>query len=170
VFPFTLRNWVVAKKLVLISDGLGGATVLLNVPRGIDSQIYLAAYRGGITNSLAVLWRIAVEHPAGVLSLQVEKLGFTLGMVHWFKPYRPHPELVAITLLYFAMLLLWRPLRRSELWPLHAFVVSHWASMALTSPWNYGYRMILPPYIYTCTLAVASASALVMNARSVRPQ
>jgi hypothetical protein len=160
VLPFTLRNWLVAKKLVLISDGLGGAMVVLNVPPGVDPQPYLAGYNGGITNSIGVLWRLFVEHPAGVVALQIKKLGFTLGMVHWFDGYRVHPELIAATALYLAMLICSRQMRSAALWPLHAFVVSHWASMALTSPWNYGYRMILPPYVYTTTLAVAAAVAL----------
>jgi len=33
--------------------------------------------------------------------------------------------------------------------------------MALTSPWNYGYRLILPPFVFTSMLAVAAAMARV---------
>ena len=168
VLPFTIRNWVVARRLVLISDGLGGGFIVHNVPPGVDAATYLNSYTGGIGNSLAVLWRVAIEHPVAVASLQLQKLGFTLGMVHWFDGYRPHPELAAITLLYLLMMVMSPVMRRTEVWPIHAFVLSHVASMALTSPWNYGYRLILPPFVYTTTLSVAAASALLMNVQARR--
>jgi hypothetical protein len=52
--------------------------------------------------------------------------------------------------------------------PIHAFVLSHVASMALTSPWNYGYRLILPPFVYTTTLSVAAAAAMLINVQARR--
>jgi hypothetical protein len=168
VLPFTIRNWVVARKLVLISDSLGGTFIVHNVPPAVDPQLYLSGYGGGIVASFGVLWRLVVEHPAAVASLQFQKLGFTLGMVHWFGDYRPHPEMVAITVLYLVMLATSSVLRSPPLWPVHAFVVSHWASMALTSPWNYGYRLILPPFVYTTTLSVAAASSMLWPALSRR--
>ena len=79
-------------------------------------------------------------------------------MIHWFEGYRPHPELLAVTFLYVVMLVTSKTMRRPELWPVHAFVFSHWGSMMLTSPWNYGYRMILPAYVYTSTLSVAASA------------
>ena len=161
VMPFTLRNWIVARQLVLISGGLGGTFIVHNTPPGIDPQMFMARYSGGIFNGLAVLAQIAVEQPGAFFALQMQKLGFTLGMTHWFGDYRPHPELIAITALYVVMLLLSTSLRGASLWPMHAFVVSHWASMALTSPWNYGYRLILPPFVFTSMLAVAAAMARV---------
>jgi hypothetical protein len=88
-------------------------------------------------------------------------------MVHWFEGYRPHPELLAVSGLYLLTLCFSATMRRAELWPVHAFVASHWASMLLTSPWNYGYRLILPPYVYTTALSVAAAAALVFSARAV---
>ena len=168
LLPFTIRNWIVARRLVLISDGLGGGFIEHGVPPGIDAAPYLNSYTGGIGNSLVVLWRVVIEHPVAVASLQLQKLGFSLGMVHWFDGFRPHPELAAITLLYLLMIVLSPVMRRPEVWPIHAFVVSHVASMALTSPWNYGYRLILPPFVYTTTLSVAAASAMLMNVQARR--
>lgn len=159
VLPFTIRNWVVARKLVLISDSLGGGFIVHNVPTQIDPAIYMRGYGGGVVASAGVLWGILVDHPAEMLSLQVQKLGFTLGMVHWFGDYRPHPELVAISVLYLVMIAASPAMRDTAMWPVHAFVLAHVASMGLTSPWNYGYRLILPPYVYTTTFAVAAAAA-----------
>jgi hypothetical protein len=159
VAPFTIRNWVVAKKLVLISDSLGGGFIVHSLPRHVDPAPYLQSFGGGVVGSAGVLWRILMDHPGEVLALQVQKLGFTLGMVHWFSDYRPHPELVAINVLYLVSIVLSPVMRSATMWPVHAFVLAHVASMALTSPWNYGYRLILPPYIYTTTFSVAAAAA-----------
>lgn len=166
VLPFTLRNWIVAKQFVLLSSGQGAAVIEHNVPKPLDPMPYINAFRSGEAGTVAVLWRLLLEHPAAFLGLQMKKLGFTLGMIQWFDGYRPHPELLAVTALYLAMLVISRTMRRPELWPVHAFVASHWASMALTSPWNYGYRLILPPYIYTTTLSCAAAVAWL---RAMRP-
>ena len=159
VAPFTLRNWLVSRQLVLISDSLGGGFIAHALPPHIDPSPYMQGYGGGVIGSAGVLWRILMEHPGEVLSLQWQKLGFTLGMVHWFGDYRPHPELAAVTALYLVMILVSPTMRSMVLWPVHAFVLAHVASMALTSPWNYGYRLILPPYVYTTTFSVAAAVA-----------
>jgi hypothetical protein len=90
-------------------------------------------------------------------------------MIHWFQPYRPHPELIAITALYALTLIFSAKMRNPDLWPVHAFVASHWASMALTSPWNYGYRLILPPFVYTTALSVAAAWSFGVKPGIVRP-
>jgi hypothetical protein len=166
VAPFTIRNWVVANKVVLISDSLGGGFIVHNVPASIDPQAYMAGYPGGIIPSLSVLARIAVEHPAEMLAGQVKKFGFSLGMVHWYEGYRPHPELIAVTLLYLLTTVLSPIMRSPQLWPVHAFVLAHVASMGLTSPWNYGYRLILPPFLYTSTLAVAAAADILARRRA----
>lgn len=169
VAPFTLRNWIVSRKLVLISDSLGAGFIVYTVPPPVDPSVYLSGYSGGIVNSAAVLWRIFWDQPAAFVSWQVEKLGFTLGMVHWFDGYRPHPELIAITVLYLLMLVASPMLRSPMLWPVHAFVVAHVVSMGLTIPWNYGYRLILPPFVYTSTFAVAAAVAWMRPALAPPP-
>jgi hypothetical protein len=65
--------------------------------------------------------------------------------------------LIGVTVLYLVALVASPAMRRPQLWPVHAFVGAHWASMLLTSPWNYGYRMILPPFVFTTALAAAAA-------------
>ena len=163
IAPFTIRNWIVSRKLVLISDSLGGGFIIHNTPPGFDPAAYLTGFSGGVVASIGVLWRILIEHPSEFLSLQIRKLGFTLGMVHWYTDYRPHPELVAISALYLVMLVLSPMLRRAALWPVHAFVLAHVASMGMTAPWNYGYRLILPGFVYTTTFSVAAAAAWLLK-------
>jgi hypothetical protein len=164
VLPFTVRNWIVSRQLVLLSSGQGGAVIVHAVPPPLDPAPYLDAYQAGAT-TIGVLWRLLADHPAEVAALQFKKLGFTLGMVHWFDGYRPHPEMVAVTILYISMMFASRSMRHPGLWPVHAFVGSHWASMLLTSPWNYGYRLILPAYVYTTALSVAAATGVMLAGR-----
>ena len=168
VMPFTIRNWIVSKQFVLISSGQGGAVIEHNVPKPIDPAPYIDAFRSGAASTVSVLWRVFIEHPSEMIALQFKKLGFTAGMIHWYEGYRPHPELLAVSFLYVAMLVMSKTMRRPELWPVHAFVFSHWGSMMLTSPWNYGYRMILPAYVYTTTLSVAAAVALMQSYRTAQ--
>jgi hypothetical protein len=82
-------------------------------------------------------------------------------MVQWYGGYRPHPELVAVTLLYISTIIASKAMRARMLWPVHLFVVAHVASMSLTMPWNYGYRLIIPPFAYTSALSAAAACSLV---------
>ena len=168
VLPFTARNWIVSRQPVLISSGQERAVVVLNVPPSIEPRPYVALVESGQSGTIGALWRIASDHPREFAAFQVYKLGFTLGMVHWFKPYRPHPELVAVTVLYLVMLVAAKPMRSAELWPVHAFIASHWASMALTSPWNYGYRMILPAFVYMTPLSIAAACTFGFGAKGIR--
>ena len=162
-----IRNWVVASRLVLVSDGLGGGVLKYNIPESVDPAPYLAAYTGGIFSSAIILARIAFEHPWQFAATQIEKFGFTLGMTHWHEGYRPHPELVMFSALYIAMFFFSRTLRQPAFWPAHVFVVCHVLSMALTSPWNYGYRLILPAYVLMAPLSVGAACALALGKRGV---
>jgi len=169
VLPFTARNWMVSNQFVLVSSGQERTVVLLNVPPPIDPQPYVDLVASGRTGTIGALWHVASDHPGAFAALQLRKFGFTLGMIHWFQPYRPHPELIAITALYVLTLIFSPKMRNPDLWPVHAFVASHWASMALTSPWNYGYRLILPPFVYTTALSMAAAWPLGVKAGVARP-
>jgi hypothetical protein len=161
IAPVTLRNLVVSGRPVLISEGLGGTFIKYNVPASADPAVYAVRYTGSVWSGLGVLARIAWDHPVDLLRTQGRKLGFSLGMVHWYGGYRPHPELVAVTLLYVATLIASSTMRTRALWPVHLFVLAHLAGMGLTMPWNYGYRLIIPPFVYTTTLATAAAYSLV---------
>jgi dolichyl-phosphate-mannose-protein mannosyltransferase len=161
IAPVTLRNWIVAHRFVLISDGLGESFIKYNLPPSVDPSRYLAQFHGGVASGLRVLARIAWDHPLDVLAIQGKKLGFSLGMIQWFDGYRPHPELVAVTLLYIATCMGSKAMRARTLWPVHLFVLAHLASMGLTMPWNYGYRLIIPPFVLTSVLSASAACSIV---------
>jgi hypothetical protein len=56
--------------------------------------------------------------------------------------------LIATSLLYFASIALIRGMRTAASLPLHFFVLTHVATLMLTMPSNYGYRMILPAFVF----------------------
>lgn len=161
VAPVTARNVIVAHRFVVISDFGGSALIYFNMPASVSAAQYGDRFRGTVGSGLKIVAQIAWDHPLAMLGVQARKLGFSLGMIHWAGGYRPHPELIAVTMLYVAMCIVFQPMRQRALWPIHLFVLAHLASMPLTLPWNYGYRMILPPFVYTSALSVAAACSFV---------
>jgi hypothetical protein len=54
---------------------------------------------------------------------------------------------VITSVLYLASLVLLRDARRPAAWLLHGFIFTHLATLLLTMPSNYGYRMVLSMYL-----------------------
>jgi dolichyl-phosphate-mannose-protein mannosyltransferase len=160
-----LRNIVVAHRWVLVSDVQSSSVLTYNIPASVSAAEYGARWRGTFGSAFYVISQMAWEHPRAMLGVALTKIGFSLGMIHWAGGYRPHPELIAITALYLTMCLVSASMRSRPLWPVHLFVVVHVASMLLTMPWNYGYRMILPPFVFTTTVGVAAFTSWAINRR-----
>ena len=132
--------------------------VLLNVPPPIDPQPYVdLVVPSGSTGTIGALWRVAVDHPGPFLALQLRKLRLHARHGALVSTVSAAPRTLAITALYALTLMFSARMRNPEFWPVHVFVATHWASMALTSPWNYGYRLILPPFVFTTALSMAAA-------------
>jgi hypothetical protein len=165
IAPVTLRNLLVSHRLVLVSDVPSASVLTYNIPASLSAAEYGARWRGTFGSALKVVAEMAWEHPLAMLGVFVKKLGFSLCMTQWITGYRPHPELVAVTALYLGMCIVSKRMRDRVLWPVHLFVVVHLASMMLTLPWNYGYRLIIPPFVYTSTLSVAALWSVVQTRR-----
>jgi hypothetical protein len=155
--PITIRNYLMSGRAVLITAGQGATFVAYNMP--VDDKMYFKGFDGTLFNSALILIRMFVDHPVASLQNYGTKLGFSLGMVHWMGSGTFHPELVATSLLYFAGFVLLRPMRSIAALPLHAFVFTHVATLMLTMPSNYGYRMILPAFVFMSLAAGALAIA-----------
>ena len=67
---------------------------------------------------------------------------------------------------YLLAVLLVPAARSAPTWPIHAFVAAHMAGLVLTMPSNYGYRLLLPMYVFFPIFASAAAFAA---ARRVLP-
>jgi hypothetical protein len=162
VAPVTWRNYIVSGHPVLISGGLGETFITFNLPPTVDPRPYRAMFTGGVGSSFVVILRLVREYPLEILRIQLDKLSFSLGLVQTHQGYRSHPELVAASVVYAILLAGWKAMRAPAMWPIHLFVLAHLAGMALTQPWTYGYRMILPPFVYTSALSAGAVTSLVL--------
>jgi hypothetical protein len=147
VLPATARNYVAAGEPVLISTSPTTSFINYNTPPNVDERFYRELYLSGRFSAPAVLARIVIEHPLDSLRGAAVKLGFSLGLLQLMGGYL-HPELVAASFGYILALLLCPAARSMKTWPVHAFVLAHLAGMVLSMPSNYGYRMILPMYLF----------------------
>lgn len=167
IAPVTVRNWLVARRFVMIADVPARVLDLLqNLPSTVEASPYIAQFRGTMSSGLRVLAQVTWDHPLAMSAFHSRKLGFSLGMIQWFGGYRPHPELVGVSALYVGMCFASSRMRDRSVWPIHLFVVTHLASMIITIPWNYGYRLILPPFVYTTTLATAALASWLLSRSS----
>ncbi|HUQ89934.1 MAG TPA: glycosyltransferase family 39 protein, partial [Vicinamibacterales bacterium] len=153
ISPFTYRNYVMSGKAVLITDGQARTFIDYNLPPSppadrAKNQKYLEDFRNSNFSAVVILLRILWDYPMLTLSNWGTKAGFGFGMVHWMGSGTPHPELVITSALYLAALLFVRDARRMAAWLVHGFIFTHLATLLLTMPSNYGYRMVLSMYLF----------------------
>jgi len=161
----TIRNYLVAGSPVLICETPAHMFVQYNVPPAVDARPYMYAYGGGVGSAARVLARIILDHPLRWAAVALTKIGFSFGLLSLLGG-RVHPELVAASVGYLAALV-WLPAARaSATWPVHGFVAAHLAGMVLSMPTIYGYRLILPMYLFLPmfgALVVAAAATRIRN-------
>jgi hypothetical protein len=170
VLSLTLaRNYAVSGEPVLITSGQQWSFVLHNLPGSVDVA---KEYRdsmdnlgGGYTATVILLARLARNYPADAFSNVLVKTGFSFGMVHWLGS-NFHPELLLLSAGYLASLVLFPAARRIAAWPVHLFVATHLVTMILTMPSIYGYRLILPMYLFFAAFAGLAGSQLWLKAWS----
>jgi 4-amino-4-deoxy-L-arabinose transferase-like glycosyltransferase len=144
----TLRNYIVAGSPVLISEGQSRSFVMYNLPGTPDAMDrYLGVHKGTLASTAAILFRIMVEQPRAFFTNVGIKVGFSFGALE-LMGQRHHPELILASLGYLGAIVLLPSARSPRTWPIHAFVVSHLAGMVASMPSIYGYRLILPMYIF----------------------
>jgi hypothetical protein len=148
ISPITIRNYVVSGSPVLVTAAQGRSFIYYALPQVTpQTKKYFEDFAGGNLSSITMLVRIFWEYPGETLGGWVHKIGFSLGMVHWAEGISPHPELVATSILYLAAIVILRPSRSLPALMIHAFVFTHLATLLLSLPWNYGYRLVLPMYL-----------------------
>ena len=163
----TVRNYIVAGTPTLISDNLPlRSFVIYNLPDTPDADArYLKPYTGTLGSATRILFRIMVDHPYAFFRLVSIKVGFSLGLLQWMGQ-KFHPELFAPAIGYLVSLVLVPSARRVATWPIHGFVISHLAAMALSMPSNYGYRLILPMHLFFSMFAVALVERVALGEKS----
>ncbi len=151
--PITLRNYWMSGQAVLITSGQAVSFVLYNMPT--SDRGHFAGFDGSLVSAAKILVRMFVAYPVESLRNYGVKAGFSLGMVHWMGAGTVHPELMITSALFFVGLA-WLPGMRSlSALPMLAFLFTHLATMTLTMPSNYGYRMLLPMFLFMALVAGA---------------
>lgn len=153
------RNHVVAGEARMFRNVPASLMVEFNLPDVPGAaERYLNHYDGTLAYVGKALFRILVEHPGEFLIQRVGlKLAFSFGVLNVMHQ-NFHPELVLASLGYLLAIVLLPSARRPLTWPIHAFVAAHLSAMVLTMPSNYGYRLILPMYIFFTIFGVALAA------------
>jgi 4-amino-4-deoxy-L-arabinose transferase-like glycosyltransferase len=159
VSPATIRNYIAAGSPVLICDPPVAGFINYNLPPNVDAKQYPARFSSTTLSVAAILVDIAVHYPMDTLRSVTTKVGFSLGLVQWMGG-KWHPELLLASAGYVIAVLLIPSARAAATWPIHAFVIAHLAGMVITMPSNYGYRLILPMYLFFPLFAARAASEL----------
>jgi len=148
VAPITVRNYLVSGRVVLVTEGQGRTFIDYNLPPGDSASHvkYYEAFTGSNLSAARTLLWILWDHPASTLRQWGEKLGFSLGMVHW-KGSSPHPELLITSLLYAVAIVWLQSARTLAAMFVHAFIGTHLLTLLLSMPWNYGYRLLLAMFL-----------------------
>ena len=145
-----LRNYLVSGRPVLITSGQEWSFVLHNLPSNDLLGFYqnrMASLGGGYRATTMVLAEMLWSHPAAFLYGVWLKILFSLGMLHLMGG-NVHPELMALSAGYLGSVIFCRAARQFGAWPAHLFIASHLVAMTLSMPGIYGYRLILPMYLF----------------------
>jgi hypothetical protein len=143
LLPFTLRNWLVSGKIVLLVNSWIQIPYFLYAPEEPNRATLVS----GLGEALQQAWRMAAERPMHVLIIELRKLGFTFGWLRLGPPGEPATwDFIVLSLLFVTALIL-RRIPRNVALVVSAFAVSHVVSMVLAAPWSYVYKPILPLHL-----------------------
>lgn len=143
LFPFALRNWIMAHKLVVLVDSWIMLPYFLyppGQPNPIDG-------RPGLLEALRMVADIVRSRPVDVMVTELKKVAFTLGMTKVFGSWEAvYVDLLVLPVLFGVSLVLRRVPAMLAV-TLGAFAVSHLLAMVLAAPWTYGYKSIVPLHL-----------------------
>jgi hypothetical protein len=157
VSPFTIRNWIVARKFVLLVSSFIMLPFFLTPPEKEATDILWEGRLPSFFESLRLSARIISRHPLDVLWLEFRKVAFTFGFTQFGPAGGVGLPRSFIILTALVALALWsRRVPRPVAKVLIVFGLSHLAAVVLGTPWTYGYKTILPLHL----LFLASAAFL----------
>jgi len=153
--PFTIRNWVVAHKLVPLMSSYVMLPYFLYGPGQTPDR---PIGDGTVPGSIRAFFDILTYAPVRSLWLELRKVIFTLGYTPAFSGYRVDLSLLLILIpIAFFAAAKWKRIPRPMLIAILAFATSHLTAMVIAAPWTYGYKTILPFHLL---LAVGAAFLL----------
>jgi hypothetical protein len=142
IAPFTIRNWIVAHKLVPLMSSYVILPVFLFGPGQNPDQ---SLGDGTISGSIRAFLSILAHAPGRSLWLEIRKVLFTLGFTQVFDGFNINSSILLILVpVAFLMAARARRIPRPMLIAIGTFAVSHLVAMVVAAPWTYGYKTILP--------------------------
>ncbi|MBP7776988.1 MAG: hypothetical protein KA371_07665 [Acidobacteria bacterium] len=144
--PFAIRNWIMSGKAVVLVSSWIQLPYFLVPPEVTPNPVpAMFSHTPSMFESVVAAGSLVLADPLGVLGLELRKVAFSLGMTHWGMPGGSvlHPELLVLTALFCAVLLV-RRLPSDVRLVVATFAVSHLIAMVMAAPWTYGYKTILP--------------------------
>ena len=146
--PFTIRNWIVSHKFVLLVSTIVEIPHFLFIggepaPVAPGSLVYGNGELVSLSDSLRLFARLYMSAPLHFTWMELRKVLFTLG--YSVGPHDIHmPMYLFLFPLLFALALWLRRVPRPMAAALLAFCASHMMAMVMAAPWTYGYKTMLP--------------------------
>jgi hypothetical protein len=146
IAPFTIRNWVVSGKPVLLVDGAINLPLYITPPGAPKAAFAYGA--GGLTGTggaLLMCIRYFLAHPVLTVMTELRKVGFTFGLPGLGPADGVNPPWHFILYpILFAFAIWMRRVPRNFLSVTAVFLLSHLTAMVAAAPWTYGYKTIIP--------------------------
>jgi hypothetical protein len=140
--PFTIRNWIVAHKLVPLISSYVMLPYFLYGPGEVPDRPLGDATPLG---SIRAFIDIFTHAPGRSLWLEIRKVLFTFGFTEFFDGFNlSNPFLLILIPVAFFAAVKARRIPRPALIGIATFAVSHLTAMVIAAPWTYGYKTILP--------------------------
>ncbi len=144
VSPFTLRNWIVTRTFVLLVSSFVMLPYFLYAPGEPVPNLFIKDRPPGLGQSLMQFVEIVEARPLKVVSVELRKIAFTLGLTSFGPAGNPSPRSLFVIPLAFGVALWTRRIPWQVRNALLTFLVSHLAAVVIATPWTYGYKTILP--------------------------
>ncbi len=144
--PFAVRNYIMAGKLEVLVSSWIQLPYFLVPPEIVPNPItHPPGSLMTLTQAVALVWQMVQADPVGVVTIELRKLAFTLGVTQLGMPggVTAHYELITLSLL-FAFTMWRRRLPRPLAFVIGTFAVSHGVAMLMAAPWTYGHKSIMP--------------------------
>jgi hypothetical protein len=161
IAPFTIRNWIVGHKLVLLVESYIMLPWFLYSPTDARPS-WLANSSPTFTAALRAAAKVFASDPLHFTWVEIQKVLFTFGLQH-FDPANVVPRHLIFLPILFALAVWTGRIPRWTKIVIIFICLSHLAAMVIASPWSYGYKTILPFHLL---LGIGAAFLLPLRSRA----
>lgn len=146
VSPFTIRNWIVSRKFILLTSAFITIPYFLFAPGERIPNLSVHGRMPGFMDSMRQAIAIWLARPGHTTWVEMRKVLFTLGLT-WYGPQPNYSWYLWIYPVLFAIAVWFRRVPRYLRDAVLIFAISHFIAMVIAAPWTYGYKSILPLHL-----------------------